>query len=267
MSDFVKRNELEKLLNMYDRLGSAQTEAGISENRLRKYIDELMVRRDQELSKKFNEAVAIAQDKAAIEAKKAAQHAIVSVTVDLHKTFDGLVKKLKESLLSDLSSLTKIKTDEILKHATSTMTAMKADTQNFLGTKIEQLHYSLKTEQTEFQRVVGLQAVQAADSGVSEITTQINALVQKTLEAHTLNVDSLLKELRAYVTEQMNLKLVDKQAIEQKMREIEADLIKKTTSIIDFNVEQARAQMESSARAEVREGIKEAASQLISGIQ
>ena len=264
---YVTQNELDKILERYDRLGAAQVEAGNTENRLRKYIDDLLIRRDQELSRKFNEAVAIASDKAAIEAKRAAENTAVKVTTELHQTFDGLAKKLKESLLSELSLLTKIKTDEIQKSANSMMVSMRAETQNYLGTKIDQLQLELKSEQELFHKTVLEKASTIADDGVKEVLDQTSLIVKNEINSNASKISLLLEELRLFVTDQMNQKLIDKQAIENKMREIEAELIKKTSSIIDFNIEQARNQMESSARAEVKEGIKEAASQLISGLQ
>lgn len=263
---YVTVEELQKILAAYDRLGSAQTEAGKVEDRLRKFAQTVAEEKTLALHTTLKHEISTVTQKAALEAKTASQIVAQQVTVELHKTFDGLVRKLKESLLTDLTAYIKLRTDETHSQSMAKINAIADASEKKLVSQHLKTWNDLRDEQEAAKAAILAEAKKAATVVTEEAEKEISKETEAWVRLHTQNVGTIFEEFKIYLTEQLNLKLVDKQAIEQKMRDIESDLLKRATQIIDFNVQQARQQMETSARAEVKDGIKEAASQIIGSL-
>jgi hypothetical protein len=260
---YVTLEELHKILGAYDRFGSGQVEAGKVEDRLRRYIESQSEEKMLVSQSKFRHELSAVSQKAAIEAKTASQIVAQQVTAELHKTFENLTKKLKDSLLADMIAHVKTRTDDIQSQALSKISAIADASKKDLVSQHHKIWDDLKKAQQESAADILAQSKAVAHSCVYESEKEISEETSSHIKIHIQNVTTIFENFKLYLTEQLNHKLVDKQAVEQKMRDIENDLLARANQIIDLNVQQARTQMESSARAEVREGMKDAATQLI----
>lgn len=263
---FVEVNELDKRLELYEKIGGGEKAASQVEEKIRKYV------RDQNeilcgsLTKIVEERAAQNYAKLDLHIKKYVENLGVKIEEATKSMLASSLDRMRRDLITEVMLTIKNKGEEIRTSIVNTQKSYEATLEKSFETRNQDFQSKIREEVTEFDKRVMEKTINIAERSILTVTTTISRETQESLSQHLSLIGKIVEELRADLSIEMSKKLVDKSAIEQKMREIEYELTKKAQAVIDFNVNQARSNMEQAARAEVQEGIKQAASQIISGL-
>lgn len=264
--NFITENELDKRLELYEKLGAAEKEIGNAEERIKKYLREYVDQNHIEIKKLIEEKNELLLNKIQANLKNQLDLVTQSIEKIAIQTATSAIDKAKREIELQIATDIKNKTDEIRTNINLSQKAFEANLEKLMSVKLNEFEIDFKKRKTTFEeewieksKIESRNAIYSLKKEISEQTeNQINVTLKKVL--------NLIEELKSDLTIEMSKKLVDKTAIEQKIKDIEFQLINKTLEIIDFNINQARSQMEQSAKAEVKEGIKNLAGQIIAGI-
>lgn len=264
--NFVTPNELDQRLGAYERLGESQKACGQMEESLKKYVRAQLEASQMQITTLVEERAVQLYQKVDVQAKKYIDNLATQIHDSTLKTISSSVDMAKRDLMSDLGLVIKSKISEAGQSLTSSQKSFEAALEKVFWTKLDSFQSQIRAEISDFEKIWLDRAAAVAEKAVGDVREGVSHLTKTKLEEHLYRIEKIIETLRSDLTIEMSKKLVDKQAIEQKMRDIEAELTKKAQSVIDFNINQARTQMEQSAKAEVRDGIKTAASQIMSGL-
>lgn len=252
------------LIEINNLLNQLKLETGHQEDILRKYVNSKIEENSLFIQSKITAEISDNLKKISEEIKIASQLVAQQTSKELHTTFSTLVKNLKESLHSELISEVNKLGSQILADAKKVINieALKYDKILF------DEHHKSWTEIRKYQESSMIQFIDQ----MSEAIKSSNAVTRKNIgldtikfiKENTSEIYESFKNFKTHLTEQFNNKLVDKKSIDQKMTDIEKMITEKTTQVITFNIEQARSQMEAAAKAEVKEGMREAAAKILS---
>lgn len=263
---FITEDELEKKLNMYDRLGSSTKAAAIAEENVKNYVRKQLEQAHLIITQKLEEKIVQSFQKSEATFKKAVENSQSTITDTVNKTMQYLILKTKNEIVNDVHLVIRGKTEEIRKAINSRQAEFEASFEKSVLTKFTNFQSQVKEELMKSESLIIEKAIITADSGVRDVTSDVSKAVKEQLHKFYGEVDELIINLRNDLTAQMNNKLVDKQAIEQRMEDVREELANKAQQIINFNIEQARQNMEMSARAEISEGLKTSTAEILSGL-
>jgi hypothetical protein len=264
--NFITESELDKRLELYEKLGTAEKEIGNAEERIKKYLREYVDQSQIEIKKLIEEKNELLLNKIQANLKNQLDLVTQSIQKIAIETTEAVIEKAKREIELQINTDIKNKTDELRVSNNLSQKAFEANLEKLVSVKLNEFELDFQKRKNTFEeewieksKIESRNAINSLKKEISEQTeNQINETLKKVL--------NLIDELKSDLTLEMSKKLVDKNAIEQKIKEIEFELTNKTLEIIDFNINQARFQMEQSARAEVQEGIKQVASQIIAGL-
>jgi len=262
----VTHQELEKRLEAYEKLGGGQMAAGLIEDKLKKYVREQVSLTQTQITSLVEERASQLFQKVDLHVRKCVDNMGSQINESTQKTISALTEKAKRDLMTDLGLHVKAKMDELRVSIATSQKSFEAALEKVFWSKLDSFQSQIRTEINDFEKMVIEKSNGIAAGAVEDVREGVSVKARTMMSEHFFKIEKLVEDLRTDLTSQMSKKLVDKNAIEARIREIESELTKKAQSVIDFNINQARANMENAAKAEVKLGIQNAASEIISGI-
>ncbi len=264
--NFVTPKELDQRLAGYEKLGTSDTVCGELEEKIKKSVRASLESSHVQLTALIEDRAGQLFNKLDSHVKKYMDNLSVQIQDVAQKSLSSSLEKAKRDIELDLNLVIKSKTQEAFAQLTLSQKGFEATMEKVFWSKLDNFESQLRNEMQEFEKIWIDKATSMTSNAVEEVKDSVASQSHSFISSHLSNVGKIVEELRADLSIEMSKKLVDKQAIEQKMREIEADLNKKAQSVIDFNIAQARQNMEQAAKAELEEGIKSAAGKIMSGL-
>lgn len=265
--NFVKHEELEKALQSYEKTGSLEKIAGKIDAGLRKFITEsldnikMVLRSEQDsritqLTQKFESIVRSSVDTAkSSNFKEMASYTRTQIEAQAKLILDDTLKIIDKKSQDIRFGLEQSITQKLIitqKEVDSTISVMKTDIYN-----------QILTYQQYIENLCTTSIHKAVESHKGSIETMIN----DTLNTHYSKLKEDFSQMKAEIQLELNNKVVDKTYIEDKLLNMERELVAKTQENINFQIEQSRNMMEQSARAEINESLKQASSNLLKTLQ
>lgn len=267
--NFVTPKELDQRLAGYEKLGTSDTVCGELEEKIKKSVRASLESSHVQLTALIEDRAGQLFNKLDSHVKKYMDNLSVQIQDAAQKSLSSSIDNAKRDIELDLNLVIKSKTQEALEafaQLTLSQKGFEATMEKVFWSKLDNFESQLRNEMQEFEKIWIDKATSMSSNAVEEVKDSVASQSHSFISSHLSNVGKIVEELRVDLSIEMSKKLVDKQAIEQKMREIEADLNKKAQSVIDFNIAQARQNMEQAAKAELEEGIKSAAGKIMSGL-
>ena len=264
--NFVTPKELDQRLAAYEKLGTSETVCGQLEDKIKKSVGASLESSHSQLSKVIETRAEQLFEKLDSHVKKYMDNLSSQIQEYALKTIQSSVDKAKRDIDLDMNLVIKSKTQEAFSQLSLSQKGFEATLERVFWSKLESFESTLRNEMTQFEVIWMDKAAAITADAVEQVKDGVAVQSQSLIGSHLGKVEQIIESLRADLSIEMSKKLVDKQAIEQKMKEIEEDLRKKAKSVIDFNLAQARQNMEQSAKAELEEGIKVAAGKIMSGL-
>lgn len=264
--NYITPKELDQRLAGYEKLGTSQTVCGGLEDSIKKSVRASLDNSQVELTAIIEDRAEKLFNKLDAHVKKYMDNLSVQIQEAALKSLSSGIEKAKRDLELDLNLLVKARIEEPFSQLTSLQKNFEDTIAKVFFSKLESFEVQLKTEMKNFEGEWITKANDMTSISIEQVKDSLASQSHSFLNVHTTKIEKIISNLRDDLTLEMSKKLVDKQAIEQKMLEIEAELSKKAQSVIDFNIAQARHNMEQAAKAELEEGIKTAAGKIISGL-
>jgi hypothetical protein len=264
--NFVTPKELDQRLAGYEKLGTSDTICGELEEKIKKSVRATLESSHVQLTALIEDRAGQLFNRLDSHVKKYMDNLSVQIQESALKSLSSGLEKAKRDIELDLNLVIKSKTQEAFSQLNLSQKGFEATMEKVFWSKLDNFDSQLRNEMQDFEKIWIDKATSMTSNAVEEVKDSVASQSHSLISSHLLSVGKIVEELRADLSHEMSKKLVDKQAIEQKMREIEADLTKKAQSVIDFNISQARQNMEQAARAELEEGIKSAAGKIMSGL-
>ena len=264
--NFVTPDELDKRLDLYEKLGSSELACAKMDEAIKKYVRQSLENSHMQITTLVEQRADQLYQKIDSHIKKYIENQSVHIQEHSLSTIGSFVDKAKRDLESDLNLAVKAKMQDAFVAVTNSQKSFEAATEKVFWSKLNEFETKMREEINAFEKTWIERASIMGEEAISKVKDGVQNSARVSLSEYVLKIEKIVEELRSELSIEMSKKLVDKQAIEQKMRDIEHELNKKAQGIIDFNIEQARQNMEQAARAEVEEGIKTAAGKIMSGL-
>ncbi len=254
--EYITREEFEKALNRYDKLGTAEKYVGKMDAELRKYQKDLVDSLEFKNSQLLETKLATVSDKISSAIKASESNIKNSIMKEVSEVLDATKTHISESVLSSVYKSLKdisLQTEQTINNQLSIAKAkFSNEIEQFsksveleMGSKLSLFEHSMQTyTQDKINAAVGHSS--------SLFTKTMNGIVS---DFHSETI-SLVLDLRTSLSDELGKKIVDKAAIESKFAEIESEMKSKVQQLITFQLDQARNVMEQSARAEINESLK-----------
>lgn len=263
---FITIEELDKKLEMFEKRGGGETAANAMESSIKKFVRSQAELTHQEMTKQFEERATQILEKLDHQTKRHVEIALSKAEESMKASLDSSVQKARRDISEEVVGIVKNKTHEIRSSLVESQKAFEASLEKLFLSKISAFESKSQAETLQFENALMEKLQVVAKDSILSVKEEVLAQTKQNVAETLLKVSQVVEGLRSELAIEMSKKLVDKQAIEQKMRDIEFELQSKAKSVIDFNISQARANMEQAAKAEVEEGIKIAAGKIMSGL-
>jgi hypothetical protein len=99
-------------------------------------------------------------------------------------------------------------------------------------------------------------AEEISKSSIESLQTQTISAVKNAMSEIVELQRKKFDEFKTVLELELSQKVIEKAQIERKIQDIEVELQAKTRAVIEFQLEQARAMMEQTARSEMRDGVQ-----------
>jgi hypothetical protein len=261
--DFITRDELDKILRGYEKLGASEKCVGKMDVELRVYQQSLVDGLELKMTQLIDNRIAVLSDSLNTQVKSS--HS--SIQNALTKEVGEILEKSKAHIM-----------ESVLASVHKTLRDISSQNENLLKAKINEAKTKF-SEEFEIAKNSTLTEVKTSMSGFkhdleNELEEKIFTAISSATHNFTKHFTNLLNEsqgfvsdkvldLMTFVSSELDKKVVDKNAIDSKFVQIEHDMRIKVSEIISFQIEQARHMMEQSARAEIRENLKALAGDIL----
>jgi polyhydroxyalkanoate synthesis regulator phasin len=264
--NFVTIEELDKRLAGHEKLGTSQTVCGELEDAIRKNVRVSIENSHVDLTKIIEDQSELLFNKIDSHVKKYMDNLIAQIQIENAKTISSEIIKAKRDIDHDLNLAIKAKIEEPISQISFLQKNFEITIEKIFFSKLDIFESHLKNEMKKFEKEWLEKSALTTSNAVEEIKDSVAKQSHSFISNHASSISKIIEDLKTDLSFEMSKKLVDKQAIEQRIREIEEELNKKAQNLIDFNISQARHNMEQSARAELKESINSAAGKIISGL-
>lgn len=264
--NFVTNEELDKRLAGFERLGTSQTVCGELEDTIKKSVRVSIENSHVELKALVEDRAGELFNKLDSHIKKYMDNLSLQIQEATQKSLSSGIEKAKRDIDLDLNVAIKAKIEEPFSQLTYLQKSFESRIEEVFEAKLKNFETRFKNEMKNFEIEWSDKTSEMISTSNEHLKDSLANQSHSFIHSHILNIRKVVEELKSDLSKEMSKKLVDKQAIEEKLKEIQDELHKKAQSVIDFNIAQARHNMEQSARAELEEGIKTAAGKIISGL-
>jgi hypothetical protein len=266
MQENEVRKIIETYLSQYEKVGSVEQKVIQFHTEIKTTLTQMLESFEKEFSKRIgtdlNQFLLTMQND--MKANNNAMGGRISKDVE-EKLALARVSLGKEVETLSMNVM-KSKSDEIRTFIQQTLTAFKNTVLSETRLSVEVSHEFLNNRMKEFERILEGTLNVTISKALLALTTSVENTVRNNLATHLTEVLTQICTFNSTLNLLLAEKVIDKQAIEAKMQDIESNLNKQTKAIINFNIDQARAQMEASAKAEIQEGLKVASAQVFAAV-
>jgi hypothetical protein len=263
-NEFVTPEDLAIALKFYAKTSEVDARLRDTDSAIRIFIDRTLQIAHQELSTK----VELKLDSTKTEVQKLLNSQIGSNRDTANRELEAKVLSLKEGVSQYLLS-------QALKYVEQKSSELRCEYLNAQNKAQETIEQALKKQHEENSTHLThvLAAAQNSAKKVSEevsrayidsIQTRTVAAVESAMSQIVQLQTKKFEEFKDVLDFELSQKVIEKAQIERKIAEIQIELQAKTQSVIEFQLEQARAMMEQNTRNEVRDRIQESIIDLLS---
>lgn len=254
--DFITRDELDKILQGFEKLGASEKYVGKMDVDLRAYqrknIDELELKMSQLIDNK----ISVINDKLIANIKISENTIKTNAMKEVGDILDKTRSHISESVLNTVyKSLKDIAVDTDNK-INSQLTNFKNKMVNDAEQLSRDLDIKVSNNLNMFERTIESQVHDSISRAINHSATLFSKTMTEVVQGLYSNIIQDISNLRTSLSEELSRKIVDKAAIEAKFQEIENEMKNKIQQTINFQIEQARFMMEQSAKAEIDDSLK-----------
>lgn len=179
-----------------------------------------------------------------------------SVSVDIEHRLSALKGLITEQVLAQALELVSKKSSEAYTEYHSDQSKIKDQVELVVKAHEERANEKVSASLAHLEVCAKEIAEKTSAAHVQSLQTSIVGTVEGALAAISKTQTRAFQEFKAILETELSKKVIDKMQIEKKIQEIEGELQSKIKGVIEFQIDQARAMMEQSAKSEMREGIQ-----------
>jgi hypothetical protein len=254
--EFVSRDEIVSILAPYAKSSDLEVRVRETDTSTRLVLDRSVSAAQQTLQLKLLGDLSAVRT----EVMNALQSQIVtakdSVLREVEIKLAAFRTSIAEQAASQALEVVAKKTSEIYAQLQGSQTKLKEDIEFLVKQKHEDSGSRLESFLPVVETSAKAIAEEVAVSKVQSLQTTLVSTVQGALSEISQSQTRAFQEFRAVLETELSQKVIDKAQIERKIIEIEGEMQSRIRSVIEFQIEQARAMMEQSARSEVRDGVQ-----------
>lgn len=254
--DYITRDELDKILGLYEKLGTSEEYVGKIDVSLRAYQKNLIDESEMRTSQLIEQKISLLSNKL--------QDVIRNSESLVH---NNISKEVGEVLDKAKSHITETVLDTVFK----SLQEFKNSYEEKSNSKDFDFKLKVNSDLLAISTSVNEEVASSIKNFKSEMTNEIHdkifdiinhaaGLFEKTtksiLNEYATKTINQISEFRYDVQEEMKKKVVDKSQIDSKFSDIEIEMKQKVQELINFQLDQARCMMEQSAKNEIDASLK-----------
>jgi hypothetical protein len=263
---YITREELDVFLRGYEKIGSLDSIASQIDGALRKYILESFetnvgaIKRElsasmNNLSQKFESMI-----KQSADSSKTAN---LREVIELSKV---QIEAQSRNIMTETLKTIDKKSSEIRNNIEQSISQKLLINEKEIDSKVTTLKSLIWQEIMNYQSMIENLCVSSIQKAIESQRTTIEGLIEDTLHNHYSKIKEDMTQLRLVIMSELENKIVDKKLIDERLADMEKQLVSKTQNVINFQLEQSRAMMEQSARAEITDSLKHASKDILNSL-
>jgi len=255
--NFVTEAALELALKEYEKISTSAANAQKLDAQFRKFFETMAEASAKalrtEVDSKLNQIIVELDRKIAL----AASSTETKVSSDILKKLDSLKRGVEDQISAQVNSNIQAKSEQLNALVNQSLARMKKEQEVFDSRLNDEFEVKMRSLTDKTVSTAQAAANEVCQRTVVSVSTQTIHTVETSLATYNSFAQAKFDEFTQLLVKELEQKAVDKERLLKHISSIEKDLLAKTQGIIAFQIEQARAMMEQSARAEMREGIRE----------
>lgn len=263
---YITRQELETLLRGYEKIGSLDSIASQIDTALRKYIDTSfennMSNIKRELATSLNNH-AQRYDSLIKQSADTSKSANFREVIELSKV---QIEAQSRSILTETLKTIDKKSSEIRNNIEQSISQKLLINEKEVDSRVTTLKSLIWQEIMNYQSMVENLCVSSIQSAIESQRATIQGLIEDTLHNHYSKIKEDMTQLRLAIMGELENKIVDKKLIDERLADMEKQMVAKTQSVINFQLDQSRQIMEQSARAEITDSLKHASKDILNSL-
>ncbi|MEO5348880.1 MAG: hypothetical protein H7836_04465 [Magnetococcus sp. YQC-3] len=266
MEKAITQEQLEQILKGYEKIGAVDNQIAKLDTVFRKFISETIdLARSQlknELDIKINSLVQKFDTtiKNAIDSAKANNFKEV---VELCKV---QIEAQSRNILSENLKLIEKKSNDIRNNTEQSISQKLLISEKEVESSISNVKRDMYAQIVNFEKYVENLCVVSMQKAIDTHKGAIETLITSELSAQYQSFKEQLSQIHYEIMKELENKIIDKKLIDDRLASIEKDLLAKTQGVINFQLDQSRAMMEQSARAEISESLKLASKEMLTSL-
>lgn len=255
---YISESQLAALLQGYERVGTSEATMSALDSQLRGFVEraiqvavaEIQTRNDVRVDQ-----VSIDLQKL-VETGKNHTHALLAKEIAENGT--ALRASIQESVEKQVFQMIQTKVDQLTTNTNTSITRIQVDTAETLQNIEKTFAAMIQAGTTRAIEAAQTEAREIAMAILSSGLTQVQRTIESTHTEQLAYITEGLSKLTQALTAGLQEKETNREQLLSKIADVEADIRKKTESVIRFQVEQSRRLMEMAARDEMRHGLQAA---------
>lgn len=266
MADYVTREELDNVLKGYEKLGAAERTVKSFDGQIRGWVTSWMEKKSLETISSLGDKLNLLNSKFDLRLKEALNQTYANATTETDSKIKTISEKTINAVTASTLATIKNKMSEVKDFAQETARIQCAESEKQFKNIADVMKAAIRSDISMFEESVKADTERQIKETSYSLENSLKQLVVNVITEEITYLKNLVKTFTEDLHSILSEKVIDKQMIEAKIADIEAQLASKAQSVINFNIEQARQQMEHAAKAEIQEGIKSASAQIFGAI-
>lgn len=264
--EVVTHEQLEKILKGFEKLGAAEREIRNYDKQVKTWVVEWSDRKTLELNKDLGEKLNGLNEQFDGRFRTMLLQSYNNLNTEINAKIAESVEKSAKGISALILDAMKARLAEIKTYAQEVAEIKVNEAEKDLKASAATLKAAIRADLEMFEEKVKTDTDAVLIKNTLSLEAAVKQMVANTLAEETAYVREVINKFTSDLGDILAEKVIDKEAIEQKISEVQSSLANKTQSVINFNIEQARQQMEYAAQAEIKDGIKEASAQIFGAI-
>lgn len=266
MNNYVTHEELDKLLRGYEKIGSIEDHVTKLDSVLRKFLNENIELFGTKTKAEMDLKITSLTQKFEATLKASMESSKVTNMREIIELCKAQIESQSKNILNETLSIIDKKSKDIRNNVedsvSSKLISSQKESENVLNILKREIYSNIMTYQEIVENLCATSIQKAIDSHRSTLETLVNNVLSDQYKQLVAEFVQMKVDIQMELTQ----KVVDKKFIEDKMSKLENDLLSKTQETINFQIDQSRAMMEQSARAEISDSLKQASNQMLNSL-
>lgn len=253
---YVSHDELDKILRAYEKAGNLENISKTIDTNLRKHLQDVSENHAISLKKEIETKITNQTSKFESQIRQTTENMKSSIVKEINDVIKYQIDVLNKSVLSENLKVIDKKFQEVRSYLDGSITQKLTLHEKEYANNLSIAKREIYSQFVNFQTFVENLCVTSIQKAIESQKSTIENLVQSTLKEEYQKIKEDVSQLRSDIMNELENKIVDKKMIDERIAQIENELVAKTHSLIEFQLEQSRVMMEQSARAEIAESLK-----------